>query len=193
MAWRALLSGLALGATLVLPLAIGRPAAALDEVLILSRYRSYIGANMLPRRNGHPGVDFAERLGAPVLAAAEGIVIGIIDSPVGCGNGVVIEHPGFDRWTAYCHMQVIAVEPGQAVSRGEQIGQVGRSGSASDIPHVHLELCTYPCASHADGDFSGTEDPLSIAAGCYDAGGSYPSDRLVITFPVPCLYWARWR
>lgn len=193
MAWRALLSGLALGATIILPLAIGRPAAALEEVLILSRYRSYIGANMLPRRSGHPGVDFGERLGAPVLAAADGIVSGIIDSPLGCGNGVVIEHPGFDRWTAYCHMLTVAVEPGQAVTRGETIGQVGRSGGTSDVPHLHLELCTFPCASHGDGDFSGTEDPLSIAEGCFEADRAYPRDRLVITFPVPCLSWVRWR
>ena len=60
MAWRALFSALVLGTTLLLPLAVGRPAAALDEVLILSRYRSYTGANMLPRGRGHPGVDFAE-------------------------------------------------------------------------------------------------------------------------------------
>jgi len=64
MAWRALLSALVFGTTLLLPLAVGRPAAALDEVLILSRYRSYTGANMLPRGRGHPGVDFAERPGA---------------------------------------------------------------------------------------------------------------------------------
>jgi len=193
MAWRAFVSGIALAATLIVPLAIGRPAAALDEVVILSRYRSYIGANMLPRKNGHPGVDFAERLGAPVLAAADGIVSGVIYAPLGCGNGVVIEHSSFERWTAYCHMQAVAVEPGQAVSRGEPIGQVGRSGSTSDVAHVHLELCTFPCASHADGDFSGTEDPLSIAEGCYEAGRIYPSDRLVVTFPVSCLHWVRWR
>ena len=193
MAWCALASALALGATLVLPLAIGRPAAALDEVLILSRYRSYTGANMLPRARGHPAVDFAERIGAPVLAAADGIVSRIIDSPVGCGHGVVIEHPGFKRWTAYCHLQAVTVEVGQAVGRGEQIGEVGNSGSAKDIPHVHLELCTFACASHADGDFSGTEDPLAIADGCYDQTKTYPTNRLVITFPVLCLYWVRWR
>jgi len=193
MAWRAFLLGLALGATLVLPLAIGRPAAALDEVLILSRYRSYIGANMLPRKSGHPGVDFGERLGAPVLAAADGMVSRLIDSPVGCGHGVVIEHLGFERWTVYCHMREIAVEPGQTVSRGEQIGEVGDSGSAKNTAHVHLELCTVACASHADGDFSGTEDPLAIAEGCYDQSRPYPTDRLVITFPVPCLSWVRWR
>lgn len=192
MAWRALVSGLALGATIVLPLAIGRPAAALDEVRILAPYRSYTGANMLPRRLPHPAVDFAEQLGAPVLAAADGIVSRIVSSPTGCGSGVVIEHEPFDRWTIYCHMQAVSVEPGQAVKRGEEIGEVGKSGNAS-VPHVHLELCTFDCESHIDGDFSGTEDPLAVAEGCYDASRIYPTDRLVITFPVRCRYWVRWR
>ena len=192
MVWRAFVLGLALGATLVLPLATGRPAAALDEVLILAPYRSYTGANMLPRRLPHPGVDFADQLGAPVLAAADGVVSRVIDSPIGCGHGVVIEHESFERWTAYCHMQAVTAEVGQAVSRGEQIGQVGKSGSAF-VPHVHLELCTFNCASHADGDFSGTEDPLAIAEGCYDPSRTYPTDRLVITFPVPCRHWVHWR
>jgi murein DD-endopeptidase MepM/ murein hydrolase activator NlpD len=121
------------------------------------------------------------------------VVTFVIDSPTGCGHGVVIEHPPFERWTAYCHMHMVSVEPGQAVSRGEPIGQVGRSGTTSDVPHVHLELCTFPCTSHADGDFFGTEDPLSIAEGCYEANRAYPTDRLVVTFPVTCLYWVRWR
>src|SRR5262249_43095286 len=110
MAWRALLCGLALGASVLLPLGVGRPAAALDEVLILARYRSSTGANMLPRGRGHPGVDFAERLGAPVLAVADGVVSYLIDSPVGCGHGVVVEHAGFARWSAYCHMQTVTVD-----------------------------------------------------------------------------------
>jgi len=193
MAWRAFLSALALGTNLLLPLGVSRPAAALDEVLILSRYRSYTGANMLPRGRGHPGVDFAEGPGAPVLAVTDGVVSHMIDSAVGCGHGVVIEHAAFARWSAYCHLQAVTVDLGQVVARGETIGEVGRTGSTSEVPHVHLELCTFPCESHGDADFTGTEDPLAIAAGCYDAAQAYPSDRLVITFPVHCLHWERWR
>ena len=193
MAWRALLSALVFGTTLLLPLAVGRPAAALDEVLILSRYRSYTGANMLPRGRGHPGVDFAERPGAPVLAVADGVVSHMIDSAVGCGHGVVIEHAAFARWSAYCHLQAVTVDVRQVVARGETIGEVGRTGSTSEVPHVHLELCTSPCESHGDGDFTGTEDPLAIAAGCYDAAQAYPNEQLVLTFPVRCLHWERWR
>src|SRR6266581_784904 len=150
MARRAGISGLVLAAILMPSFASGQGLGGTDEVVILSTYRSYNGANNLPRRQPHAGVDFASRLDAPVLAAADGIVSLIIDWPPGCGHGVVIEHPGFKRWTAYCHMQGLTVVQGQRVNRGEQIGQVGMSGNAVNIPHVHLELCTSACASHAD-------------------------------------------
>ena len=128
-----------------------------------------------------------------MLAVADGVVSHMIDSAVGCGHGVVIEHAAFARWSAYCHLQAVTVDVGQVVARGETIGEVGRTGSTSGVPHVHLELCTFPCESHGDGDFTGTEDPLAIAAGCYDAAQAYPTQQLVLTFPVRCLHWESWR
>jgi murein DD-endopeptidase MepM/ murein hydrolase activator NlpD len=193
MAWRGVVSGLLLAAVLALPPAWGQTFAGTDEVIILSTYRSYNGANNRPRLSRHAGVDFGGKLGAPVLASADGVVSRIIDWPPGCGHGVVIEHPGFGRWTAYCHMQSLAVGQGQRVNRGEQIGQVGMSGNAVHVPHVHLELCTSACASHADGNLSGTADPLAIADGCFAPSKAYPRDRLVLTFPVTCLFWIRGR
>jgi murein DD-endopeptidase MepM/ murein hydrolase activator NlpD len=193
MTWRAAVSGLALAAVLVPPPALGQAPVATEEVVILSTYRSYNGANNRPRLSRHAGVDFGNPLGAPVLAAADGVVSRIINWPPGCGNGVVIEHTGFKRWTAYCHMQSLTVSQGQRVSRGEQIGLIGMSGDAVNIPHVHMELCTSACASHADGDLSGTADPLSIADGCFAPAKTYPRDRLVLTFPVTCLFWIRGR
>jgi murein DD-endopeptidase MepM/ murein hydrolase activator NlpD len=193
MAWRAPVSGLVLAAILVPPSASGRAPVDLDQVIILSTYRSFNGADNLRRLRRHAGVDFGSKLGAQVLASADGVVSRIIDWPPGCGHGVVIEHPGFKRWTAYCHMQSITVRQGQPVSRGEQIGLVGTSGNAANIPHVHLELCTFACASHADGDLSGTTDPLAVADGCFDPDRTYPRDRLALTFPVTCLFWIRGR
>ena len=187
------MSGLVLAATLTPPLASGQREATTDEVVILSPYRSYNGANNRPRLQRHAGVDFGGQLGAPVLAAADGIVTRIINWPPGCGNGVVVEHAGFKRWTAYCHMQSVTVLRGQTVTRGEQIGLVGTSGNAVNVPHVHMELCTVACASHIDGNLSGTTDPLAVAAGCFDPGGTYPRDRLVLTFPVTCRFWIRGR
>jgi murein DD-endopeptidase MepM/ murein hydrolase activator NlpD len=193
MAWRRVVSGLLLAAVLAPSPASGQTSAGTDEVVILSSYRSYNGANNRPRLRRHAGVDFGGRLGAPVLASADGVVSRIIDWPPGCGHGVVIEHPGFRRWTAYCHMQSLTVGQGQGVNRGEQIGQVGMSGNSVRIPHVHMELCTSACASHADGNLSGTADPLAIADGCFAPNKAYPGDRLVLTFPVMCLFWIRGR
>lgn len=193
MAWRAAVSGLTLAATLLPPPAAAQTGAATEEIVILSPYRSYNGANNRPRLRRHAGVDFGGQMGAPVLAAAEGVVSRIINWPPGCGNGVVIEHADFKRWTAYCHMQSVTVHQGQALTRGEQIGMVGASGNAVSIPHVHLELCTVACASHVDGDLAGTADPLAAAAGCFDPGRIYPRDRFVLTFPVACRFWIRGR
>jgi len=193
MPWRRAVSGLLLAAVLGAPPASGRTSAETDEVVILSTYRSYKGANNRPRLRRHAGVDFGGRPGAPVLASADGVVSRIIEWPPGCGHGVVIAHPGFRRWTAYCHMQRVTVREGQRVSRGEQIGRVGMSGSAANIPHVHMELCTSACVSHADGNLSGTADPLAIADGCFAPNKAYPRDRLVLTFPVTCRSWMRGR
>ena len=193
MARRGVISGLVLAAILVPPHASSQSSLPADEVVILSTFRSYAGANHLPRLQRHAGVDFGGPLGAPVLAAADGVVSRILDWPPGCGHGVVIEHPGFKRWTADCHMQSLSVIQGQSVRRGEQIGLIGKSGNAVNIPHVHLELCTSACASHADGNLSGTADPLPIADGCFAPDKSYPRDRLVLTFPVICRFWIRGR
>jgi len=156
------------------------------DVVILSPYRSLVGANARPRLRPHAGVDFAAPVGTAVLATADGTVSLLIDYEPGCGIGVVLSHRAFARWTAYCHLTRALVTTGQAVARGAPIGLSGTSGNSAHVPHVHLELCTTPCASHRDGDLRGTLDPLSAAAGCFDPARVYPVDRLVLTLPLPC-------
>jgi murein DD-endopeptidase MepM/ murein hydrolase activator NlpD len=166
--------------------AAAAPAYAWHEPVVLSTYGSGTGANQTPRPIPHAGVDFGGQLGDPVLAAADGTVSLLIDYRYGCGIGVVISHPRFNRWTAYCHMKKGLVRVGQEVSRGQTIGLIGSSGKSGSVPHVHFELCTTACSSHRDGDLAGTEDPLSVVDGCFDLGRSYPTDRMVLTFPVRC-------
>jgi hypothetical protein len=60
------------------------------------------------------------------------------------------------------------------------------TGNAVGVPHVHFELCTSACTSHADGDLSGTAGPLKLSAGCFDPQKTYPLGRLALTYPVPC-------
>lgn len=111
--------------------------------------------------DGHKGTDFAlpnlvvQAAGVPVLAAADGTVLGVRDDMVDtlqlgpdapdvsnreCGNGVVIQHKeGYE--TQYCHMArgSVTVETGQAVVAGAPLGLVGLSGQ-TQFPHLHLSV-----------------------------------------------------
>jgi hypothetical protein len=45
--------------------------------------------------------------------------------------------------------------------------------------HVHLEL-------QRGRDINALEDPLARIVGCFDETKRYPTDRLVLTYPVRC-------
>ena len=86
--------------------------------------------------------------GVPVLAAAQGVVIGVAnDQPdrnqtpvigpiVERGNYVFIDH-GFGWYSSYFHLKrgSVTVQPGDIVAPGQPIGQVGGSGS-TDRPKL---------------------------------------------------------
>ena len=85
----------------------------------------------------HAGVDFPADEGTPVLAAADGTVV-YADFTGGYGNCVIIDH-GDGYSTMYAHMEEILVAPGDAVSRGDEIGTVGSTGMSTG-PHLHFEF-----------------------------------------------------
>ena len=85
----------------------------------------------------HTGIDIGAPYGAPIHAAAAGVVIdaGWLG---GYGNLVVIDH-GRGLATAYAHQSQIAVANGQQVSQGQTIGYVGCTGHCFG-PHLHFEV-----------------------------------------------------
>lgn len=85
----------------------------------------------------HTGVDIATEYGAPVHAAADGVVI-IADNHSGYGRLVVIDH-GFGVTTWYAHLSAFAAVAGSRVKRGQLIGYTGISGRSTG-PHVHYEV-----------------------------------------------------
>ena len=92
---------------------------------------------ILKRYQKHPGIDFAAKRGAPIYAAADGVVE-IAKYNGGYGNCVFIDHIyGFE--TRYGHMQKILVRRGQRIKRGDKIGLVGQTGVAT-APHLHFEV-----------------------------------------------------
>lgn len=112
------------------------------------RYGSTQGKTRVP----HHGVEFPAAFGAPVLAAADGIVWYAGDDrqtlfapwPNFYGNVVILEHPfsgaPYPRlYTLYAHLSRVDVRAGQAVNAGDTLGLVGMSGSATGS-HLHFEV-----------------------------------------------------
>ncbi len=116
-----------------------RHMPALHPVLD-GRITSDFGMRLHPifkRYRKHPGIDFAAKAGAPIYAAADGI-IKLAKYNGGYGNCVIIDHLyGFE--SRYGHMQKILVRRGQRVERGDKIGLVGKTGIAT-APHLHFEV-----------------------------------------------------
>ena len=86
----------------------------------------------------HPGIDFSAPQGTPVYATGAGKVVEVKTSLSGYGKQVIIDH-GFGYRTRYAHLQDFGVKQGQKVERGQNIGQVGNTGT-STAPHLHYEI-----------------------------------------------------
>jgi murein DD-endopeptidase MepM/ murein hydrolase activator NlpD len=82
----------------------------------------------------HLGVDFAGRVGAPVLSANRGVVA-LVDTFFLAGTVIYIDHGG-GLVTGYFHLSKALVATGDTVARGERIGLVGASGRVTG-PHLH--------------------------------------------------------
>jgi murein DD-endopeptidase MepM/ murein hydrolase activator NlpD len=88
---------------------------------------------------GHPGIDIAAGLGAPVWAAAAGVVTMAQSGwNGGYGNVVMIDH-GNGYLTVYGHLSQINVVPCQGVASGQSIGLAGSTGNSTGA-HLHFEI-----------------------------------------------------
>ncbi len=89
--------------------------------------------------HGHAGLDIANDVGTPVLAADEGEVLrATTNAEFGYGELIVIGHPsGYETW--YAHLSRIDVDTGEHVSKGATIGRMGSSGLSTGS-HLHFEV-----------------------------------------------------
>lgn len=99
----------------------------------------------------HNGVDWANRVGTPILAAGNGI-IRFADWKSGYGRHIEIQHTN-GYVTTYSHMLGFAknMAPGVRVRQGQVIGYLGSTGLSTG-PHLHYEV-------RINGSFV---DPLKI-------------------------------
>ncbi|WP_420597059.1 peptidoglycan DD-metalloendopeptidase family protein [Deinococcus sp.] len=85
----------------------------------------------------HYGADYPAKLGTPIKAVNDGTVVIAGMYPVR-GGLVMIDHGGGVS-SLYFHQSKVRVKPGQKITRGEVIGEVGTTG-ISEGPHLHLEI-----------------------------------------------------
>jgi lipoprotein NlpD len=83
------------------------------------------------------GLDFAGKVGDPVLAAADGKVVYAGSGLRGYGNLVILKHNN-TYLTAYAHNQTLLVKEDQAVVKGQRIAEMGSSDA--DRVKLHFEI-----------------------------------------------------
>jgi len=86
----------------------------------------------------HKGIDVANNVGTPVVAAQDGQVSFAGWDDGGYGYLVKITHAD-GTITVYGHNSLILVSQGQMVKQGQPISQMGSTGRSTG-PHLHFEI-----------------------------------------------------
>lgn len=98
----------------------------------------------------HTGLDLSIAIGAPILAAADGVVVYTVENCFqgtssqarncggGYGNFVEIQHE-YGYSTLYAHLHTVQVQKGMQVTAGQVIGTEGSTGESSG-GHLHFEM-----------------------------------------------------
>ena len=119
-----------------------RPAPSVGGLMMpangpVTSYFGYRYHPILHFTRFHAGVDIGAGWGSPIVAAADGQVVGAGWSG-GYGREVQIAH-GSGIVSLYGHMSEIVAQPGSFVHAGQLIGYVGSSGLSTG-PHLHFEV-----------------------------------------------------
>ncbi len=99
--------------------------------------RTYFFDGMEIDRQVHLGFDLASVQHAPVLASNAGVVV-FVDFLGIYGNSVIIDH-GLGVQSLYGHLSSIGVKPGDAVTKGQELGRTGATGLAGG-DHLHFTM-----------------------------------------------------
>ncbi|MGH3844092.1 MAG: M23 family metallopeptidase [Pseudonocardiaceae bacterium] len=85
----------------------------------------------------HYGIDLANSIGTPILAAADGTVV---ESGPASGFGLWVRIRHLDgTTTVYGHINRSLVSEGQKVRAGQEIAEMGNRGNSTG-PHLHFEV-----------------------------------------------------
>ncbi len=115
----------------------------LEKVYVTQLFGKTVDSKRLYASGSHNGVDFRASLGTPVMAMANGTVMGIGDTDTTCpgasfGKFVFIRYNN-GLSSTFGHLSLIKSRVGDEVKRGEIVGYSGNTGHSTG-PHLHVSL-----------------------------------------------------
>jgi murein DD-endopeptidase MepM/ murein hydrolase activator NlpD len=99
--------------------------------------RTYVYEKKKVDEQVHLGFDLSKTKNSPVEASNDGKVVWA-DALGIYGNCVVVDH-GYGLQSIYGHLSSISVKPGQAVTKGQELGKSGATGMAGG-DHLHYSM-----------------------------------------------------
>lgn len=124
----------------------------LEKVFVTQLFGKTVASKRLYVSGTHNGVDFRASVGTPVMAMADGKVMGVGDTDLTCagasyGKFVFIEYNNGLSGT-FGHLSLIKAYEGQQVKRGDVVGYSGDTGHVTG-PHLHVSLYASQAAKMA--------------------------------------------
>ncbi len=115
----------------------------LDNIYITQLFGKTVDSKRLYASGTHNGVDFRATVGTPVMAMADGIILGVGNTDLTCysasfGKFIFIEYNN-GLSSTFGHLSLIKVYEGDQVKRGEVVGYTGNTGHTTG-PHLHISL-----------------------------------------------------
>jgi len=128
----------------------------------------------------HGGADWAAPTGTTVVAAWSGTVTGASWGS-SYGTQVVIDQDRLPNgsaglWAVYAHLSRKSVSPGQRVTAGQKIGEVGSTGNATG-PHLHYEV--QRAANWRSGNHVNPQPWIDATPGGGGGGWRFPAGHKV--------------
>ncbi len=115
----------------------------LDKIYVTQLFGKTVDSKRLYASGTHNGVDFRASMGTPLMAMADGVVLGVGDTDTTCqgasfGKFVFIQYSN-GLSSTFGHLSLIKANEGQKVKRGEVVGYTGNTGHTTG-PHLHVSL-----------------------------------------------------
>ena len=122
------------------------PLSKISESLVFpvlgknSKIGSFWGDARGGGKRKHKGIDIFAKLGTPVLAIADGIIVSKENGGLG-GKTLWLRTVDHGLTAYYAHLNEQKVNAGQVVKKGQVIGTVGKTGNARYTPaHLHFGI-----------------------------------------------------